>query len=191
LKFIWRSVSVAVERRQGIVMKRTLLAAIFLSLISAPVVASAAESDQQPSRAERMQHWAADRETMLDAKLAGMKAGLGLTADQEKLWAPFESAVKDADKSRMDAMGQMMRMRSQGERMSPIDHLDAMADRLSQGATNIKKIAEAAKPLYDSLDESQKHKFGMLGRMLMPERSRFAMDMMHHHMGEHDRDGAE
>jgi hypothetical protein len=31
----------------------------------------------------------------------------------------------------------------------------------------------------------------MLGRMLMPERSRFAMDMMHHHMGDHDRDGAE
>jgi hypothetical protein len=172
-------------------MKRTLLAALFLSLISAPVVASAAEGDQQPSRAERMQHWAADRQTMLDAKLAGMKVGLGLTADQEKLWGPFESAVKDADKSRMDAMGEMMRMRSQGERMSPIDHLDAMAERLSQGATNIKKIAEAAKPLYDSLDESQKHKFGMLGRMLMPERSRVAMDMMHQHMGEHDRDGDE
>jgi hypothetical protein len=172
-------------------MKRTLLAALFVSALSAPVLAVAAESDQQASRAERMQQWAADRETMLDAKLAGMKAGLGLTADQEKLWSPFESAVKDADKSRMDAMGQMMRMRAQGESMSPIDHLDAMADRLSQGAANIKKIADAAKPLYDSLDESQKHKFGMLGRMLMPERSRFAMEMMRHHMGEPDRDGAE
>jgi hypothetical protein len=172
-------------------MKRTLLAALFVSSISAPVLAVAAEGDQQASRAERMQHWAADRETMLDAKLAGMKAGLGLTADQEKLWGPFETAVKDADKSRMDAMGQMMRMRAQGERMSPIDHLDAMADRLSQGAANIKKIADAAKPLYDALDESQKHKFGMLGRMLMPEQSRFAMEMMRHHMGESDRDGAE
>jgi len=43
----------------------------------------------------------------------------------------------------------------------------------------------------DSLDESQKHKFGMLGRMLMPERSRLAMEMMRHHMGEGDRDGSE
>ena len=172
-------------------MQRTLLAALFVGFISAPVLAVAAEGDQQASHAERMQQWAADRETMLDAKLAGMKAGLGLTADQEKLWSPFESAVKDADKSRMDAMGQMMRMRAQGESMSPIDHLDAMADRLSHGAANIKKIADAAKPLYDSLDESQKHKFGMLGRMLMPERSRFAMEMMRHHMGEPDRDGAE
>lgn len=172
-------------------MKRTLLAALLVGFISAPVLAVAAESDQQAASAERMQQWAADRETMLDAKLAGMKAGLGLTADQEKLWSPFESAVKDADKSRMDAIGQMMRMRAQGERMSPIDHLDAMADRLSQGAANLKKIADAAKPLYDSLDESQKHKFGMLGRMLMPERSRFAMEMMRHHTGEPDRSGAE
>ena len=171
-------------------MKRTLVAALATAFVATSAFAVAAEDDQQ-TRAERMQHWAADRETMLDAKLAGIKAGLGLTADQEKLWNPFESAVKDADKSRMDAMGQMMRMRSQGERKSPIDHLEAMADRLSQGATNVKKIADAAKPLYDSLDESQKHKFGMLGRMLMPERSRFAMDMMHHHMGEPEHDGAE
>ena len=172
-------------------MKRTLVAALVAGSLSAPIFALAAEGDQQSSGAERMQHWAADGETMLDAKLAGMKAGLGLTADQEKLWAPFESAVKDADKSRMDAMGEMMRMRSQGERMSPIDHLEAMADHLPQGATNVKKIADAAKPLYDSLDESQKHKFGMLGRILIPERSKFAMDVMQRRMGDHDRDGAE
>jgi hypothetical protein len=172
-------------------MRRTFVAALATVFVAASSFAIAAEDSQQSSRAERMQQWAADRETMLDAKLAGMKAGLGLTADQEKLWSPFESAVKDAGKSRIDAMGEMMRMRAQGERMSPIDHLEAMANRLSQGATNVKKIADAAKPLYDSLDESQKHKFGMLGRMLMPERSRFAMDMMHNHMGEHDRDGAE
>jgi Ni/Co efflux regulator RcnB len=184
-----------VEGGQETVMKRTLVAALATAFVATSAFAIAAadneQSSQQSSRAERMQHWAADRETMMDAKLAGMKAGLGLTGDQEKLWSPFESAVKDADKSRMDAMGEMMRMRAQGEPMSPIDHLEAMADRLSQGATNVKKIADAAKPLYDSLDESQKHKFGMLGRMLMPERSRFAMDMMHHHMGEHDRDAAE
>jgi hypothetical protein len=172
-------------------MKRTVVAALVVGSLSAPIIALAAEGDQQASRAERMQQWTADRETVLDAKLSGMKAGLGLTADQEKLWAPFEAAVKDAAKSRIDAIGEMMRMRSQGERLSPVDHLEAMADRLSQGATNIKKIADAAKPLYDGLDESQKYKFGMLGRMLMPERARFAMDMMHHRMGDHDRDGDE
>ena len=174
------------------VMKRTLLGALAALTVSASAfsLTAAAQGDQQPSRAERMRQWAADRETMLDAKLAGMKAGLQLTPDQEKLWAPFEAAVKDAAKARMDAMRQMMQTHEQGERMSPIDHLEAMADRLSQGAADIKKIADAAKPLYASLDNSQKHKFGMLGRMLMPERARFAMDMIHRHMGERD-NGAE
>src|ERR1700689_485896 len=125
-------------------MKRTLVAALVAGSLSAPIFALAAQGDQQASRADRMTQWTADRETMLAAKLAGMKAGPGLTADQEKLGAPFESAVKDADKSRIDAMAEMMRMRSQGERMSPIDRLEAMSDRLSQGATNVKKIADAA-----------------------------------------------
>jgi hypothetical protein len=174
-------------------MKRTVLGVLATLAVSASAFAltAAAEGDQQPSHAERMQHWAADRETMLDAKLAGMKAGLQLTPDQEKLWSPFEAAVKDAAKARMDAMQNMMQMHEQGEHMSPIDHLEAMADRLSQGAADIKKIAEAARPLYASLDDSQKHKFGMLGRTLMPERARFVMDMIHHHMGERDDDGAE
>ena len=170
---------------RGFVMKRTLLVALAAFTISASafsLTVAAAESDQQPSRAERMHQMAEDRQAMLDAKLAGMKAGLQLTADQEKLWAPFELAVKDAAKARMDAMRQMMQAHEQGERMSPVDHLQAMADHLSRAAEDVKKIADAAKPLYGSLDDSQKHKFGMLGRMLMPEHA----EMMHHmdgHMG--------
>jgi len=176
-------------------MKRTIigaLAAIAVSTSSFALTAAAAQTNQQPSQAERMQHWAADRETLLDAKLAGMKAALGLSADQEKLWDPFASAVKDAAKARMDAMQKMMQTREQDEHMSPVDHLEAMADRLSQGAADVKKIADAAKPLYAALDASQKEKFGMLGRdMLMPERARFAMEWMHHHWGEHEGGGAE
>ena len=165
-------------------MKRTLLVALAALTISASafsLTAAAAESDQQPSPAERMRQMMEDRQTMLDAKLAGMKAGLQLTPDQEKLWAPFESAVKDAAKARMEAMGQMMQAHEQGERMSPIDHLEAMADHMSRAAENIKKIADAAKPLYAGLNNSQKHNFGMLGRMLMPEHA----EMMMHHMGGH------
>jgi LTXXQ motif family protein len=194
LNFIRRAISLAFANQdRGISMKRTVVGALAALAISASgfaLTAAAAQDNQQSSRAERMQQWAADREAVLDAKLAGMKAGLQLTPDQEKLWSPFEAAVKDAAKARMGAMREMMQTRGQGERMSPIDHLEAIADRLTQGAADVKKIADAAKPLYASLDDSQKHKFGTLGRMLMPERARFAMDMIHRHMGERD-DGAE
>ena len=176
-------------------MKRILLgafAAVALSASGFALSAATAQSDQQPSHADRMQHWAADRETLLDAKLAGMRAGLGLNADQEKLWAPFESAVKDAAKTRMEAMQQMMQARMQGERVSPVDRLDALADRLTQGAADVRKIADAAKPLYASLDESQKAKFALLGRdMLIPQQARFAMEMWRHRQGEMGKGGGE
>jgi len=126
-----------------------------------PFAASAA-SDDQPAGMERMQHWAADREAVLEAKLIGMKAGLKLTADQEKLWGPFESAVRDSAKMRMDAMQEMMEARDHGERMSPVDRLGAMADHLAKAAGSLKTIADAAKPLYDSLDDSQKHSLARL-----------------------------
>ena len=176
-------------------MKRILLGAVAALALSASgfaLSAAAAQSDQEPSHAERMQHWAADRETLLDAKLAGMKAGLGLNADQEKLWGPFQSAVQDAAKARMEAMQQMMQARMQGEHVSPVDRLDALADRLVQGAADIKKIADAAKPLYAILDASQKDKFALLGRdLLIPERARFAMEMWRHREGEMGQDGGQ
>jgi hypothetical protein len=178
-------------------MTRTILgalAAVALSTSGFALTAATAQNatTAQPSQAERMQHWAADRETLLDAKLAGMKAALGLTADQEKLWGPFESTVKDASKARVDAMQKMMEMREHEEHVSPVDHLEATADRLLQGAADLKKIADAAKPFYASLDASQKDKFAMLGRdMLMPERARVAMEWMHRHWGEREGGGAE
>jgi hypothetical protein len=157
------------------------LAAIVISASAFALTAAAASDDQMsgPAMMERMQHWAADREAVLDANLAGMKAGLKLTADQEKLWGPFEGTVRDAAKARMENMQKMMEMRQHGERLSPVDRLEAMADHMSQGAAELKKIADSAKPLFASLDETQKRSFGLLGRaMLMPGRAHGGMMMM-------------
>ena len=55
-----------------------------------------------------MQRWVDDRAAMLDARLGGLKAGLRLTPDQEKLWGPFEAAVRDFAQTRMNHMQSMM-----------------------------------------------------------------------------------
>src|SRR5271166_2027905 len=90
-------------------MKRILLGTLAAAAISlSALTAASGQSDQQPSREERMQHRIADREALLDARLGGMKAGLKLTADQEKLWGPFETAVRDAAKARMENMRKMI-----------------------------------------------------------------------------------
>jgi hypothetical protein len=146
-------------------------------------IPAAAQSDQQPTRAELVQRWA---EAGIDAQLKGMKTSLWLTADQEKDWGPFESAVKAAEKARVVAL-----QKEQRSNLSPMDRNSAKADRFAQGQADLEKIVEAAKPLYASFDGAQKHKFIALGRMLVPERGQFAKEMRRLSVGEGDQHSAE
>jgi LTXXQ motif family protein len=164
----------------------------------APLAQAASDQSSQPATG-RMHDWAEDHEAMLDARLAGLKAGLRLTSDQEKLWPPFEAAVRDAAKLHMDQMKSMMdrmqKMRdmmqsmqqsedmegmdADGEALSPIDRLEAMGQRMSERGAAIEKVADAAKPLYGNLDDSQKRRFVLLGRaMFMMGRGHPGMEMM-------------
>ncbi len=43
-----------------------------------------------------------------------------------------------------------------------MDRLTRISDRLTARAADIKKLEAAAKPLYDSLDENQRRRFGPL-----------------------------
>jgi len=144
-------------------------AAAATALFASGFITAAAQSDQQPTHAELAQHWA---EAAIDAQLKTMKTNLRLTDDQEKDWAPFESAVKDGEKARFLAL-----QREQAGNLSPMDRLNAKAERLSQSQAGLDKMVEAAQPLYASLNAGQKHKFITLGRMLVPERGRFVKEM--------------
>src|ERR1700677_1836068 len=110
-----------------------------------------------------------DHGFMLDAKLAGMKAALKLKPDQEKLWVPFELAVRDAAKARRDAMHEMREGKGDDERPSPIERLNEMSDHLAKASSELKLVTDAAKPLFDSLDETQKRHFGALLMTLRPQ----------------------
>ena len=156
-------------------------AALFASGFA--ITAAAAQTDQQPTHAELVQHWA---EAALDAQLKGMKTSLRLSADQEKLWGPFESAVKDGAKARVLAL-----QKEQDGALTPMDRLNATAERLAQSTANLQKMVEAAKPLYSTLSDGQKREFITLGRMLVPERGRFAKAMRHLGKSEGGEDGAE
>ena len=132
---------------------------------------AAAKSDQQTTHAELVQRWA---DAALDSQLKRMKTSLRLSADREKLWDQFESAVKDGGRARVVAL-----QKEQGDNLSPMDRLTAKADRLAQSGANLEKIVGAAEPLYATLDDAQKHKFITLGRTLVPERGRFVKEMRH------------
>jgi hypothetical protein len=109
---------------------------------------------------------AEDRAAMADAKIAAVHAGLKLTADQEKLWPPVEGAVRDFVKIRIDRAKarEAAAAANNGDapRPDPVTRLRNRADRMATNAAALKKIADAADPLYKTLDDGQKRRLAML-----------------------------
>ncbi len=144
-------------------MKTGFLAAAAATLLAfAPVAgaAFAAASDDQPERHSRFT--AEDRAAFLDARIAGLKAGLALNPEQEKSWPALEATIRDLARERAERSKAWREARDKGESVDTMDRLTRMSDRLTARAAGIKKLEAAAKPLYDSLDDNQKRRFGAL-----------------------------
>ena len=110
-----------------------------------------------------------DRSAYADARIAAVHAGLKLTADQEKLWPPVEAAVKEFAKLRIDRANARMNApqddSSQQKPDDPVARLRDRAENMAATAAAMKKIAEAADPLYKTLDDGQKRRLAVLTRM--------------------------
>ena len=106
-----------------------------------------------------------DRAAFTDARIAAVHAGLKLNPDQEKLWPPVEAAVRDFAKLRMDRANARMNAQSQQRSDDPVARLRERADSMAASATALKKIADAADPLYKTLDEGQKRRLAILTHM--------------------------
>src|SRR3984893_17552010 len=107
----------------------------------------------------------ADRAAFADARIAAVHAGLKLNADQEKLWPPVESAVRDFAKLRIDRANARMNAKSDDDAQKPDDpvaRLRERADNMASSAAAMKKIADAADPLYKTLDDGQKRRLAIL-----------------------------
>ncbi len=94
-----------------------------------------------------------DRAAFTDARIAAVKAGLKLTPDQEKLWPPVEAAVRDFAKLRTDRANARMNAKSDDTRDlqkpdDPVARLRERADGMVTTAAAMKRIADAADPLY-------------------------------------------
>ncbi len=97
-----------------------------------------------------------DRAAFLDGRMAAMKAMLRLTPDQEKHWPALETALREAANQRFQRMQQRRETRNAQQQGDPIQRLRTQAERMAEGAATLKKIADAAQPLYASLDANQK-----------------------------------
>jgi hypothetical protein len=108
-----------------------------------------------------------DMSAFAEAHIAALRAGLKLSVEQERLWPPVEEALRFLANLHLTPM-QMMRRGQARMEDDPITALRSMADRMTEGAAAMRKLAEAAAPLYASLDEAQKRRLRVLTRPMGP-----------------------
>jgi LTXXQ motif family protein len=161
-------------------MKKSIIAA---AVVVAVLGSTAVYAQHRLHHHPRMS--AVDRAAFVDAKIAAVRAGLQFTPDQEKNWPPVEAAVRDFAKQRIALANARdserdLRRAERDQRKSgpgpdhqavpnndrdPIARLQERATNMAATAAGLKRIADAADPLYKSLDDNQKRRLSMLTRM--------------------------
>jgi hypothetical protein len=142
------------------------------------IICHSAAFAQQPGRdatADGARHWrpsAEDIAAFADARVAAIKAGLKLGSAQEKNWPAFEEAYRGLAKLRAERMkarfedhAKEANSQQQSDNVNPIERLQKRADTMMARATALKHLADAASPLYQSLDDGQKHRFTVLAHL--------------------------
>jgi hypothetical protein len=148
-------------------MKKVLLAGVAALAIAGTTVVYA---QHRPWFQEHMRISPEDRAAFADARIAAVHAGLKLTPDQEKLWPPLEAAVQDFAKLRIDRANARMNARPDDTKDAqnqddPVARLRQRADNMTASGAALKKIADAADPLYKTLDDGQKRRLKILTHM--------------------------
>lgn len=105
-----------------------------------------------------------DMSAFADAQIAAIHAGLKLSADQEKLWPPVETAIRNLATLHLSHM-QAMRQNQGAMAGDRVALIRGMADRMGQGADALRKLADAAASLYATLDEAQRRRLHVLAPM--------------------------
>jgi zinc resistance-associated protein len=138
-------------------MWKALIAGTTMLMIAGATLASAQQSSPA-ERSHRAQLTADDIAAFADARIAALKAALKLTPAQEKNWPAVEQAVRDISK---DRIAEREARRVAGQRTDVTERLRDRADALTTRAAALRRLADAENPLYQSLDEAQKRRFGM------------------------------
>jgi hypothetical protein len=108
---------------------------------------------------------------LTDARVAIVKAVLQLTSDQEKYWPAVADAIRVRAQNRnariariAETVGKMSNESTSDilRGRDPIAFLDRRADALAQRSQDLKKLADAWRPLYATLSAEQKQRLASL-----------------------------
>jgi hypothetical protein len=152
-----------VQSSKEVYMRKFAIAGI-AALAIAGSTAVYAQYQHRPWFHEHMRLNPEDRAAFTDARIAAVHAGLKLNADQEKLWPPVEAAVRDFAKLRIDRANARMNAKPDDAQKpdDPVARLRERADNMAASSAALRRIADAADPLYKTLDDGQKRRLTIL-----------------------------
>jgi hypothetical protein len=160
----------------GATMIKHILIAVTTAFLVLPNLSSTilADPPEVPYDAgtHRPRFSAEDFAAFTDARIAALKSGLQLKPTQEKKWFALETVLREKAKTRAVRAAE-----SREKAEEPHEHhdiieglrerakqLEANSVELETIAVEFKKLADAAEPLYESLDDAQKRRFEPLLR---------------------------
>ena len=151
-----------------------MLKIVAAGVIALLVMASPPAYAQATSDGERLT--TADLSALTDMRIDIVKAALQLTPDQEKYWPPIENAIRDRAKDRQariaDAAKRMAERRGDSvlevlRNRDPVEFMRRRADALEQRGADLKKLADAWQPLYQTLKPDQKKRMAFLTLLVL------------------------
>jgi hypothetical protein len=110
---------------------------------------------------------AADLNALTDARVLIVKSALQLTPDQEKFWPAIEQAIRQRAKDRQERIEGFVSQATEGRadpllNRTPVELMERRAENMEQRAADLKKLAQAWQPLYQTLTQDQKRRMAAL-----------------------------
>ena len=132
------------------------------------VMASPPAHAQATSDGERLS--TTDLSALTDMRIDIVKAALQLTPDQEKYWPAIDNAIRDRAKDRQARIADVAKRVAERRddkvealrNRDPVDFMRRRADALEQRGADLKKLADAWQPLYQTLEPDQKKRMAFL-----------------------------
>ena len=157
-------------------MKKSILAVTTAAILAGSAATYAiAQQPSAPPKQGMEDQWKpspADRAAFASARVAALHAGLALTPEQEKLWPPVETVLKDMAQKREARQEERRAEWEKKERPDAMQRLRRGAEVMTETGADLKRLADAAQPLYDKLDDTQKRRLHKMVRHGMHERMR-------------------
>jgi len=174
--------------------KRILSGFAAMGVAAAIIVPLAYGAQGRETRAERSASAISQSTDRAEARIAILKADLRLSSDQAQHWASLESALRDIVAKRAKSsvasndlqtgrvssnapvapdtsitedekeQGARSERDARKARLDDIDEMRREADAYTVQAADLRQIADAAQPLYDTLDDRQRHRLVQFAR---------------------------